>query len=315
MRHQDFFEFARKRHKIYLLRQAGTPRFQWTDDNILRQYRFTNVFRELDRTTVWFREKVRDPMRNQPEVLMATVLFRWFNRITTGEAIFLQGDLIGGGSCTAWQSHLNHSDGRGGATDDIRRAIRTYCGVGPYVTGAYIIKTPDAMNKLDGVLWAFDQFCRREEPLYDGFSDTNRVGWRLAADKMMAGQISLEAAWDWLRRFPFMGDFMAYEVITDLRHTALLDRAPDIMTWANPGPGAMRGLNRIHDRPLLHRQRKEKFVLEMQDLLQRSRDVANWPTAREWGLWEMRDVEHTLCEFDKYERARLGQGRPRGVYR
>jgi hypothetical protein len=29
----------------------------------------------------------------------------------------------------------------------------------------------------------------------------------------------------------------------------------------------------------------------------------------------MREVEHTLCEFDKYERVRTGEGKPRGVYR
>ena len=30
---------------------------------------------------------------------------------------------------------------------------------------------------------------------------------------------------------------------------------------------------------------------------------------------EMRDIEHCLCEFDKYERVRLGQGRPRAKYK
>jgi hypothetical protein len=29
----------------------------------------------------------------------------------------------------------------------------------------------------------------------------------------------------------------------------------------------------------------------------------------------MREVEHTLCEFDKYERVRLGQGRSKRRYR
>jgi hypothetical protein len=29
---------------------------------------------------------------------------------------------------------------------------------------------------------------------------------------------------------------------------------------------------------------------------------------------EMRDIEHSLCEFDKYERVRLGQGKPRSKY-
>jgi hypothetical protein len=29
---------------------------------------------------------------------------------------------------------------------------------------------------------------------------------------------------------------------------------------------------------------------------------------------EMRDIEHSLCEFDKYERVRNGEGAPRGRY-
>ena len=29
---------------------------------------------------------------------------------------------------------------------------------------------------------------------------------------------------------------------------------------------------------------------------------------------EMREVEHTLCEFDKYERVRNGEGKPRSIY-
>ena len=30
---------------------------------------------------------------------------------------------------------------------------------------------------------------------------------------------------------------------------------------------------------------------------------------------EMREIEHSLCEFDKYERTRLGEGRPRAKYK
>ncbi|GAF76676.1 unnamed protein product [marine sediment metagenome] len=40
---------------------------------------------------------------------------------------------------------------------------------------------------------------------------------------------------------------------------------------------------------------------------------SNWPD--DWPLWEMREVEHTLCEFDKYERVRLGEGTPKQLFR
>ena len=89
----QFFDYAQQRHAITLRRAAGMPREEWTDDPILRQYRFTCVFRELDKTTAWFRKFVRDPMRSKPEVLLATVVFRLLNRIEVGEAMFNQLDI------------------------------------------------------------------------------------------------------------------------------------------------------------------------------------------------------------------------------
>ena len=57
----------------------------------------------------------------------------------------------------------------------------------------------------------------------------------------------------------------------------------------------------------------KKMIEEMRELLEQSTLQRHW--SHNWPKWEMRDVEHTLCEFDKYERVRTGEGRPRGVYR
>ena len=241
-------------------------------------------------------------MRDKPEVLLASVLFRWFNRIETGEAIFKQLSLD---SATAWdrvcESHR---------IDALKPAILGYCGKGPYVTGAYIIKTRDAMDKLSGVLWAVGQFMTSQLTTIHGEGIS---GWRLTATELLEWRhdkpFSLEQCWKWLRQFPYLGDFMAYEIVTDLAHTDLLCNAPDIMTWANPGPGAMRGLNRIFERDLNKNIGKENFIKEMRVLLTMSRVHNNW--SPDWQPWDMRTVEHTLCEFDKYERVRLGQGAPR----
>lgn len=318
-----FFAYARERHSTHLRRSAGLPRSSWTADPILQQYRFCNVFRELDRTTIWFRENVRERLRNEPDVLLATVLFRWFNRIATGEGIFCQTRLdTDPPGATAWDEFLGS-----GSTAPLREAARAHCGSGPYVTGSYIIKTPDGMSKLDGVLWCVEQFMRLQVP-----AEGHEYGWRMMAETLLeqrdASQpVRLETLWGWLCQFPYLGDFMAYEIVTDLRHTVLLDRAPDIMTWANPGPGAMRGLNRIHGRPLDRKVSKERANAEMQDILHESQTGLYWPNIEEgsrytvpgdftdWPAWEMREVEHTLCEFDKYERARLGEGRPRQILR
>ena len=277
------------------------------------------MFRENDTTTIWLREHVREPLRSRPEVLLAVVLYRWFNRITTGEAIFQQmfarADNVT--KNTAWDEFLLSGDTRW-----LQGAILAMCGKGPYVTGSYIIKTPDAMPKLDGVLWCIREFMRssRRMPGVQGDLD-----WRQVAALPANACLSLEMMWSWLRQFPYLGDFMAYEIVTDLRYTDLLCHAPDIMTWANAGPGAIRGLNRIHDRKLDGSIPKRQSCEEMQELLALSFDSGNWayrifddgPTGgrTNWPAWDMRTVEHTLCEFDKYERVRLGQGAPRQKFR
>lgn len=334
-----FFAYARERQSILLRRRAGLPRSAWTQDPILQQYRFCNVYREDDRTTEWFRTNVRDPLRNQPEVLLATVLFRWFNRISTGEQIFSQTDLGYAPPATAWEVCLATR-----SVDPLRSAIR---GKGPFVTGSYIIKTPDGMSKPEGVLWCVEQFMTRKQ-MYTDASGYGPMGEDVLAEllhshaRIGSSPATLEGVWLWLCQFPFLGPFMAYEIVTDLRHTALLENAPDISTWANPGPGAMRGLNRLHGRPLNFRQPKERFIEEMRELLVRSGDARYWPqfdrrrpdlvsvslpasmsavenvdllVEHDWRPWEMREVEHTLCEWDKYERARTGEGRPRQVFR
>src|SRR5579872_2195532 len=153
-----FFEFATERHAIYVRRAAGDPP-PWTQDRILQTCRFTNVYRELDKTTVWFRKYVREPLANRPEVFLATVLFRWFNRISTGEALFLQQNLDGK-SPFEFFCQVHEVEGIVD-TDILKKAILDLCGDGPYVTGAFIINTPTGMSKLDGVLWAFGEFVTR----------------------------------------------------------------------------------------------------------------------------------------------------------
>ena len=305
-----FFEYARKRHTIYVKRELGHP-WPWTDDTILRTYRFTNVFRELDKTTQWFRQFVRDEMRAEPEVLLATVLFRWFNRIETCRIIFFQKqfDLRTtepvAKTTTPWNLFLETGDTRA-----IRAALVSAIPEGPYVTGAYMIRSPTGMNKLDGVLQSCSDFYKNSF-------------WRERAEGMLlTAEPSVERFTNWLRQTPGQGPFLAYEVACDLIYTDLLCRAPDIMTWANLGPGARRGLNRIcgrrRERPNKIRRTWNLRIPEpealdmMRELLRLSRNEAHWPQT--WPAWDMRTVEHTLCEFDKYNRVLNNEGKPRQIY-
>lgn len=313
MNPEPFFNFINERYNIFLKKSRGEPR-PWTEDDILDYYKFTNVFREDDATTVWFRENVRDELQNDLNIILATVVFRWFNRMSSGDALFCAQDLYEDIQNTAFLKYQETGDGK-----ILKDALQKYIGLGgPYVTGAYIIKTPNGLDKLTGVCWALEHFWRDKYPLKykkGGATLTEDVGWERGTEIMFdeSTYVTLEQAWDWLRKFSYLGDFMSYEIVTDLRFTRALRRAPDIMTWANAGPGAMRGLNRLHGRELRFTQKKEKWNQEMRDLLELSKDPALWNPS--FPPLEMREIEHSLCEFDKYTRVNLGEGKPRGVYK
>lgn len=286
---ERFFAYARARYELMLTKEldlaltdgAGAP---WTDDPILAAYRFCNVFREDDRVTRWFKDNIREPLGDDGyRQFLAAVVFRWFNKIETGE--LLKPLLLG-----TWD------------TEEARRLLKARVASGHTILGAaYMIKSPPGLDKVDGLLQCISAVEPECGVMAYACDDTTE----------------LKAVHEVLCGFPYLGAFMAYEIVTDLRHTSLLNEAPDIMTWASAGPGAARGLCRVQGLPLgtLRYQGprdQQTLIAGMRCLLAQSLDPAFWPD--DWPRWEMRDVEHTLCEFDKYERARLGEGAPKQKY-
>lgn len=283
-----FCYWIKERQAIHLRKEAGRPA-PWTDDQILRSNFFTNPYRENDKTTVWFSENIRDPLRDKPEVLFATICFRWFNYIPTGEfmkaAFRVSGD-DGFGWFTDWRAktvakHLIERQDRGEKV----------------FTGAFTISPSGSTKpKINRVCEDYIQ------PVWEARKDSY--------DEIMEGPRSLEHAWNVLGQYPGLagGGFMAYEVITDLRFTHMLEDASDKETWANLGPGAIRGLNRILDRPVDGPKPKDWQEQCVQLLKRVQKKLSGMPK------FEMREIEHSLCEVDKYERARLGQGHMKRKY-
>ncbi len=277
----EFFATARERYQIKLNREAGLPK-PWTQDKHFQTWRFCQVHREDDRTTQWFRENIREPLIKTSsadlpaqllKILEATLIFRWFNRIETGQAIK---DLL----LYEW---------------DTQEARERLTGVSPVVTGAYIIKAGDGVSKLEGILACIDK-ARPQLALM-------LAGWRYIVKVP-----TLQKAWQDLKTLEYMGGFMSYEVVSDLRWTPLLWDASDILTWCNAGPGCARGLGWVLYNDSDHfncgpKNQKEMLTV-MQEILAMSKDPQYWPT--EWKQWEMREVEHWHCEFDKYKRAQQG---------
>jgi hypothetical protein len=277
-----FLYWLRERHAIYLRRQAGMPK-PWTDDEILQNNRFTNPYRENDKTTVWFRTNVRDPLRDDPAVILATVIFRWFNFVPTAEV------LMGGTSNLL----LDWSE-----AEALARLSPIRESGGQVFTGAYMVNSPPGKPKLE-------EICRRITAVWKrGDFLRRRADWP-----------RMQLAHEDLLRFEGLGGFGAYEIVCDLRFTRFLEHATDKLIWCNPGPGAVRGLYRVLGRVLTNKGNAscppipKDWEPQTRKLLAiAQRELADLPP------FEMREIEMSLCEVDKYIRLLLGEGKSKRSY-
>lgn len=284
------YDWMTERQAIYERRASGAPK-PWTSDVILRDYRFCNVFRELDTVTIWVRENIREPYADHPNLWFMLCLARYINHPATLQEMMDRGH---------WPvMSLVDWDWRLAARvidDRIARGEQAY-------TGAYMIRA-ESDKKVNWYSWTKAEYIC-------GIVLGTLIDCRGNIEpRLVSRGYTLQKAHALLTQFYGWGPFMAYEVVTDLRHTRYLCDAPDIMTWANAGPGALRGLNRLMGRDKNAPLSQERANTLMEELLVSlsERMPEGFPEL------EMRDIEHSLCETDKYLRVLYGEGRPRAKY-
>jgi len=277
IRAKALFYWIEERHKIYRKREAGLPK-PWTDDPILQQWRFCNVYRELDTVTQWIRENWRDPHHDDPNVWFAMVIARLINWPDT---LAEMGYPVNGWERYPFESTVHRR------TERVPK-LKSY-------SGAYIVSTNGhAMEKSSYLaayvlepLWANRQFI------------TPKRGSTLAE---FHKKLSL---------YDGMGSFMAGQVIADTKYTDLLQDAPDWWTWAAAGPGSKRGMNRVYEYELNHPWPNNswyKHLMDLKAVIDPMVDAAGMP------MLHAQDLQNCLCEFDKMERVKRGEGTPRSGY-
>jgi len=272
------FYWMQERHRIHHRKLSSCSK-PWTEDPVLQDYRFCNVFRELDTTTIWMKENIRDKYADHPYLWFAFAVARRINLIDTLEDL---GKLL-----VEWDS---------GFAEDVLNS-RKEAGLQIY-NGAYMLTTGG-----QAVPKNHHTCVNIGDPLWNRREHISEI--------LESQQLSLEGVFNlFATGNPGISGFIAYEMVTDMRHTRYLKDAPDIYTWANAGPGAMRGLNRIFERPIDKKLKPCQSNTEMLYLLQE----AELYLPESFPKLEMRDIEHSLCEFDKYQRVKTEKGFLRQKY-
>lgn len=276
-----FWYWINERHRVYLAKREGKP-FPWTKDRIISEYKFTNAFRQLDRVTMeWTNRYLKLPKKlSYGDVIFQCCLFRLFNWPQTYDTLMF--------GMSKWDRKKAVA-----LIDNMKKEGKQI------FTGAYII--PSA-GRTDPKHWmiceVLDQIHKERGEIADAI---RKAG-------------TMEAATKILQQYHSVGPFIAYEIACDLRHTKVLADAKDTCSWANPGPGAQRGIHRLitgnknWKGPRPDYQQAMRMLLEMAPKrLHKHVKACEWP-------FESREIEHSLCEFDKYMRVKMKQGKPRSKY-
>lgn len=276
MRVAELFVFIQEREAIYQRRQAGRPK-PWTADKILSRYRFCNMYRENDTVTKWITEHWRTPHADDPDLWFAMTVARLLNNPEALTAVGYPLPWVQ----RKWRSILLKRQAAG--FGNFNAAYRVVAG--PSFAG---VKTVDYLA---------------DHVLPDLWRD--RATLRPRTDDTLA-TFNLR-----LRNYRGLGSFIAAQVIADIKYAQPLKNALDFWTWAAPGPGSRRGLNYVCGRPAEAHWQDEEWFAQL-GVLQTKIDPL--VRAAKMPRLHAQDLQNCLCEFSKYERARLGQGRPKQLY-
>lgn len=84
---KTFWQYIALRHSVYKKKNIELLPSPWTNDEILREYKFTNVFRDLDPGTRYVIEKIIPNVTKLEDLLFNLIIYRLYNKPTTSDAV------------------------------------------------------------------------------------------------------------------------------------------------------------------------------------------------------------------------------------
>ena len=285
----EFYSFMYERHMIWHRRFVKRLPPPWTKDPLLRDYKFTNVYRELDYGTLWYLSHVypAPEVQRRPrlELVWRTLIYRLVNRVQTFEKI----PII---SYQDWP-RLHRL-----WLDSLRKLHKTES----VFTGAHLTLPVGAGNSgsskvdklglvLKGAYKQFETLCLDLERAKD-----------------------LQAAFHILRRIECVGPFISYEICCDLMYVKFLPFKEN--DWVNPGPGCKTGIRLIFPTTKTDEGCRGRIQELQRSQESRFRRLGlSFPYLHRGELLTLRSIEHSLCEYAKYWKAKHGVGKARILFK
>lgn len=271
--YDSYWRFAAERQAVFFRRTAGTPR-PWTHDPVLANYKFTNAYRASDRTSQYLIRRViyRDDLSREPaEVFFRILIFKLFNKIETWELLERAF-----GAVTYEDYNFANYD----------RVLGQAMQAGDRIYSAAYIMPPGTR--------AFGRTVKHQNNLL--------LLERMMADRLpdrLAQSRTTQDGFEKLRAYPTIGDFLAYQFITDINYSELTDFSE--MDFVVPGPGARDGLRKCFANP--GGLNEPELIRLMADLQEQEFARLGLDFQSLWGRrLQLIDCQNLFCEVDKYAR-------------
>lgn len=298
-----YWNFIAERMNIYWKRVVMKESAPWTDDPILRDYKFTNILRDMDRLSIYVRNnilsKIDEPCddleERKKDVLFNIMIFRLFVKIESYECIGFIEQKYWDKQWPAAVEKLRERRRKGEAmfTDAY------------YVFGLHTASpSPDNHDKTENAINLIDNFWR---PMLDEIYEKVTT-------------LDMKDLLNYLSGLCCVGRFTAYEYCCDF---GMITRycTNHLVNWTNDsytnvGPGAERGIRWIFKNKgnlsdfecIIYLRAIWKH--ELQRLGTYDQFVRQLPEEMHKDV-DLRVIEHCLCETQKYNKALTGTGRPK----
>lgn len=268
-----YWRFAAERQSIFFKRLDEVPP-PWTDDPILMQHKFTNAYRASDRVSQYLiRNVIYKGDQSADEVFFRIILFKLFNKIETWELLTKK-------------------------LGEIRYADYSYKRYDQLFTNAM-----DSGQRIYSAAYIMPSGSRSFGTTRKHRAHLKLLG-RMMEDEVhyrIAGSRNMHEAFTLLRSYPMIGDFLAYQYVTDINYSTLTNFSE--MEFVMPGPGALNGIRKCFNslgglneidiiKVVADRQYEEfeRLGLKFQTL---------------WGRpLQLIDCQNLFCEVDKYARVK-----------
>ena len=271
--YDTYWRFAAERQKIYFdrLTKQNAP---WTSDPIIQIHKFTNAYRAADRVSQYLIKNViyrEDLPSSNEEVFFRIMLFKFFNKIETWQ--LLENSLE---SITFKDYNFDKYD------SILKKAMLK----GKRIYSAAYIMPPGK------IAYGYAQKHQNHLKLLEVMM-ADKVVEKIAKFKKM------QSAFELIKSYPTIGDFLAYQFITDINYSEITDFSE--MDFVIPGPGARDGLKKCfkHHAGLSEPELIKYMALHQEEEFERLDLNFN-------SLWgrplQLIDCQNLFCEVDKYSR-------------